>query len=552
MAYTRIVPLGGLGEVGMNCLAIETRDGIVVVDCGVTFPNEQNGVDIIHPDFTYLWERRDEIRAILVTHGHEDHIGALPYLLRMIPAPVYAPAYARVLIEHRLEEHPEVPTVDLHTISPRKVVTLGEIRVEPLRVTHSIPDATAFCIDTPGARIIHTGDFKLEDDPTDGQPTDEERFRELGEDGVDLLLSDSTNVDVPKRGASERSVSKALKQLVGKQEGRVVVGLFASNVFRMQGIVDAALSNGRQICLLGRSVQTHAKAATMLGKLRLPSDMMVSPEHAMRLPARQVLAIATGTQAEPVSALSRLARNEHNLFRLESGDTVIFSSRTIPGNERHVMDLICSFERQGVNVHFSKPESDIHVSGHAARDEQTRMVQMVNPRGFIPLHGTFHHLRQHALLAESLGVDRTLVIENGETARWNNGDLRADGGVPHGRVFVDHGMAIPKRILDERAEMGDSGTVMARVVVDKHGLLTATPIVSTRGVLLESPASVLEKQAQDAIEDSLKHAKGGKFALSPEESRDAAVRALRRVYRSGHRRPLVLVQLVTSNGTIID
>ena len=227
MAYTRIVPLGGLGEIGMNCLAIETRDGIVVVDCGVTFPHEDNGVDIIHPDFSYLWERRDEVRAIIITHGHEDHIGALPYLLRMIAAPVYAPAYARVLIEHRLDEHPEVPKVELHTTVPRKIISLGEFEIEPLRVTHSIPDATAFCINTPGARIIHTGDFKLEDDPTDGETTDEARFAELGKDGVDVLLSDSTNVDVSKRSATERSVGAALRKLVGQQEGRVIVGLFA-------------------------------------------------------------------------------------------------------------------------------------------------------------------------------------------------------------------------------------------------------------------------------------------------------------------------------------
>jgi ribonuclease J len=536
----------------MNCLAIETRDGIVVVDCGVTFPNEPNGVDVIHPDFSYLWDRRDEIKAILVTHGHEDHIGALPYLLRMISAPVYAPAYARVLIEHRLEEHPDVPPMELHTITPGRTVELGAIKVEPLRVTHSIPDATAFCIETPGARIIHTGDFKLEDDPLDGQATDEKRFAALGKDGVDLLLSDSTNVDVPTRGATERSVGSALKHLVGQQEGRVVVGLFASNVFRMQSIVDAALSNGRQICLLGRSVQTHSKAASMLGKLRLPSDMLVSPEFAMRLPPSRVLAIATGTQAEPISALSRLARHEHNMFRLESGDSVIFSSRTIPGNERLVMALICSLERNGVNVHFSGTDSNIHVSGHAARDEQTRMLQLVNPRGFIPLHGTFHHLKQHANLARSFGVERTMVIENGETARWSNGDLRGDGGVPHGRVYVDQGMSIPKRILEERAEMGDAGTVMARVIVDKYGLLTGTPIVSTRGVLLDRAASALEKQAQEAIEDALKHAKGGRASLSPEESRDAAARALKRVYRSGHRRPLVMVQLLTATGTVID
>jgi len=270
---TRIVPLGGLGEVGMNCLAIETDEGIIVVDCGVTFPHDNYGVDLVHPDFSYLWERRDEVRAILVTHGHEDHIGAIPFLLRMIPVPVYAPAYARILIEHRLTEHPDVVDVDLRTIVARRSFTLGSIRVEPLSVTHSIPDANAFCIETPSARIFHTGDFKLEDDQPDGVHADVERFAQLGEDGVDILLSDSTNVDVPTRSTSERSVGKALAELVRKLEGRVVVGLFASNVFRLQSIINAAAAARRQVCLLGRSVQTHVRAAQSLGKLKFPSDI---------------------------------------------------------------------------------------------------------------------------------------------------------------------------------------------------------------------------------------------------------------------------------------
>ncbi len=551
VSHTRIVPLGGLGEVGMNCLAIETEDGIVVVDCGVTFPHDAFGVDLIHPDFTYLRDRRDEVRAILVTHGHEDHIGALPFLLRTLPVPVYAPAYARLLIEHRLAEHNDLPDVDLRTIVPRRAFSVGDVRVEPLRVTHSIPDATAFSIDTPAGRIFHTGDFKLESDPPDGEPADEERFAQLGLDGVDVLLSDSTNVDVPSRSGTERTVAGALTSLVRSLEGRVVVGLFASNVFRLQAIADAAVAAGRQICLLGRSVQTHVRAAQAVGRLRVPSDALVSPEYAMRLHPDQVLAIATGTQAEPASALARLARNEHNAFKLERGDSVIFSSRTIPGNERLVFSLICSLERAGVDVHFRATDGDIHVSGHAARDEQQRMIELLRPRSFVPLHGTFHHLKRHADLARSLGIENSLVLENGDTARWSHGKLSRDGGVPHGRVHVDEGVALSPQALEERKAMADSGTVYAQLTLDKHGLLANPFAVSTRGVLLDDEAHVVEASARDAVAEQLRLSKGPRDALTAEEARDAAARALRRVYRVGSRRPLVVVQVKAPGGPVV-
>ena len=536
----------------MNCLAIESDDGIVVVDCGVTFPHDNYGVDLVHPDFSYLWERRDEVRAILVTHGHEDHIGAIPFLLKMMSVPVYAPAYARMLIEHRLTEHEDVVDPDLRTIVPRRAFSVGNIRIEPLRVTHSIPDANAFCIDTPGARIFHTGDFKLEDDPPDDQPSDVERFAELGEDGVDVLLSDSTNVDVEVRTTSERSVGSALRELVAKLEGRVVVGLFASNVHRLQAIVDAALYCDRQICLLGRSVQTHVRAAQTLNKLRIPSDALVAPEVAMRLDPDRVLAIATGTQAEPVSALSRLARNDHPYFKLQRGDAVIFSSRTIPGSERAVFSLICDLERAGIDVHFRSTDSDVHVSGHAARAEQKRMIDLIKPRSFVPIHGTFHHLKRHADLARSMGIENTVVLENGDVAKWfPGGKLAMDGGVPHGRVFIDGGVSIAPSILEERRAMGDSGTVFAQITLDKNGMLSTPFAVSTRGVLLDEPAHSIEALARDAVAEQLRQAKGPRESLTPEESRDAAARAIRRVYRLGSRRPLVVVQVKAPGGPII-
>lgn len=535
----------------MNCLALETDEGIIVIDCGVAFPHDSYGVDVVHPDFSYLWERRDEVRAILVTHGHEDHIGAIPFLLRMIPVPVYAPAYARVLIEHRLSEYDDIADVDLRTIVARRPFMLGSIRIEPLSVTHSIPDANAFCIETPHARIFHTGDFKFEDDQPDGVRADVERFEQLGKEGVDILLSDSTNVDVPTRGTSERSVGAALAELVRTLEGRVVVGLFASNVFRLQAIIDAAIAASRRVCLLGRSVQTHVRAAQLLGKLKIPSDVLVEPEVAMQMKPNSVLAIATGTQAEPRSALARLARNDYPFFKLERGDSVIFSSRTIPGSERAVFSLICDLERAGIDVHFRLTDSEVHVSGHAARDEQTRMIELLKPHSFIPLHGTYHHLKRHADLARSLGIENTVLLENGDVARWSHGRLTMDGGVPHGRVYIDDGVVIAPSVLEERRAMGESGTVFAQIHLDKSGLLSRPFAVSTRGVLLEQPAHLLEELARNAVAEQLRLAKGPREVLTPEEARDAAARALRRVYRFGLRRPLVVVQVQSPGGPIV-
>lgn len=548
----RVIPLGGLGEIGKNMLVLEADDNLLIIDAGLMFPtSEMHGIDIVIPDASYVIDRLTQVRGVVLTHGHEDHIGAIPFLLRMIPVPVFAPAYARMLIEHRLSEHEDVVDVDLRTIVPRRAFSLGSIRVEPLSVTHSIPDANAFCIETPGARIFHTGDFKLEDDQPDGVRADEERFAELGEDGVDILLSDSTNVDVPVRTTSERSVGNALRDLVSKLEGRVVVGLFASNVFRLQGIIDAAVACRRQVCLLGRSVQTHVRAAQSLGKLRFPSDALVTPEEAMRLDPDSVLAIATGTQAEPMSALARLARNDHPFFKLERGDSVVFSSRTIPGSERAVFSLICDLERAGVDVHFRLTDSDVHVSGHASRQEQSKIIELLKPRSFVPLHGTYHHLKRHADLARSMGIENTVLLENGDVGRWQHGKLAMDGGVPHGRVFVDDGLVIAPSILEERKAMGDSGTVMAQLTLDKFGMLATPFAVSTRGVLLDEPAHVVEALARDAVAEQLRQAKGPREQLTPEESRDAAARALRRVYRLGSRRPMVVVQVKAPGGPII-
>lgn len=543
VSYTRIVPLGGLGEIGMNCLALETPEGILVIDCGISFPHEEPGVDVIHPDFRYLWERRDEVLGVVVTHGHEDHIGGLPYLLRRIPVPVWAPAYARALIERRLQEHADVPVPDLRTTAPRAQFSVGPFRVEPLRVTHSIPDSTALAIDTPAGRIFHTGDFKLEQAPLDGQESDEERFLELGAEGVDLLLSDSTNVDVPGRAARERDVSTALRELVLPCEGRVVVAVFASNIYRLQTLCDVAVATGRRITFMGRSVENHVRAATDLRLLRVPTDLILPSDMAMSVPPRQLLAVTGGTQAERQSGLARIARGEYPRLVIQRGDTVIFSSRAIPGNERGVFDLVCNLERRGAVVHFRATDRDIHASGHAGREEQSRMIELIKPRAFVPVHGTFHHLRRHAELAASLGVPKVDVIENGQTLAWRDGQLSREEAVPFGRVYVDEQVELDVDAMIERTQMAEGGVVFATVTIDDRGDLVATPTVTTRGVVVDDPDAVGEAIAAEAIRESIKIARGALDRLEENAVRDAARQALRRVYRVGNKRPMVVVHV---------
>lgn len=543
MTYTRIVPLGGLGEIGMNCMALETGQGILVLDCGIGFPHDEPGVDVVHPDFRYLWERREEVLGVVITHGHEDHIGALPYLLRRLPVPVWAPEYAAALIRSRLAEHRDVSIPDLRITVPRERFRVGPFEIEPLRVTHSIPDATALAIDTPAGRIFHTGDFKLESAPLDGQESDEERFRALGDDGVDVMLSDSTNVDVPGRAGRERDVAGTLKKVILRCEGRVLAAVFASNVFRLQTLCDVAVASGRRITFLGRSVENHVRAATDLRRLRVPSDLVISADKALSVRPGELLAVTGGTQAEPGSGLARIARGEYPRLVLDRGDTVIFSSRVIPGNERAVFQLACDLERRGVDVHFRVTDGDLHASGHGGREEQRRMLELIRPRAFVPVHGTFHHLRRHAELARDAGVRTVDVIENGQTVVLRGGELRRDENVPVGRIFVDEHVDVDEDTLSERMQLALGGVVFATMELDARGGLVGRPMVTTCGVVVDDPDAVGEAVAAEAIRESLRIARGPLERLEDRNAIDAARAALRRVYRVGAKRPMVVVHV---------
>jgi ribonuclease J len=526
----------------MNCLAIEQDDGIVLIDCGVTFPTNDLGIDVFHPRFDYLLSRSDRLRGVVLTHGHEDHIGALPYLLAAFDVPVFGPAHAIELARQRLSEHGfNAGEADLKVVPVGRSFDLGPFAFEPIRVTHSITDATALAIRTAAGMVIHTGDFKFDPSPPDGEVTDEARLRALGDEGVRLLLSDSTNIDSPGTTASEREVGDALAELVSKARARVVLGVFASNVQRLRVVGDIAVATGRRICLLGRSVINHSRAAHAVGRLGWPSDLVVPPEVAAAMPRERILVVASGTQAERMSTLTRLATSTHPSLRLDQGDLVILSSRIIPGNDRPVYDMMANFLRLGVELVTRVTDRRIHASGHAHRDEQLRMIELTRPRAFVPVHGTLHHLMRHAALARDAGVSEVLVAEDGEAFELGrDAPPVKTARVPVGKVATFAGDALSEEVLRERAQLGRSGVAFVSVVLDRRGVLVNTPQVLARGVVDLSFSGALRKAAgavARAINDCDPRARSTDSDLA-----DVVRLAARRAIESHTgRRPLVVV-----------
>ena len=406
----------------MNCLALEQQGEVLVVDCGVTFDDRGLGIDVVHPDFTAL--ERYRVAGLFLTHGHEDHIGAIPYFLRRFDVPVYGPRYALGLVRERAAEHEILDHVTLHEVTPRQRVQVGSFEVEPIRVTHSIADATALAIRTDAGLVVHTGDFKFDDAPPDGETFDVARFQALAVEGIRLLLSDSTNIDARGPTGSEGAVGHALDDIVAAAEHAVVVAVFASNVHRLRILGEIARRHGRKLVALGRSVSTHARVARSIARstgehagapyLDWPNDLVWPADRARELPRRALLGVATGSQGEGAAALARLARGEHPAFDLAAEDVVVMSSRVIPGNEAAVVRVMGDLLRRGVAVRTWWSDRDVHVSGHAHRDEQRRMIELARPRAFVPLHGTLHHLFRHAALARELGVPEVCVLENGD------------------------------------------------------------------------------------------------------------------------------------------
>lgn len=537
-------PFGGLGEIGMNCFALEDRGQVLVIDCGATFPDDDIGVDLLVPDFSWLWERQRDIVGVFVTHGHEDHIGAIPHFLGGLQrsVPIFAPPHASALIAERLSEH-DVHGADIRVVRPGQKYEVGKFVVEPIAVAHSIVDATALCIETSAGRILHTADFDLDSEQPAGYLTDERRLQELGDEGVRLLLSDSTNIDSPQRPHSEGDVGRTLGKLVAEQKHRVVVAMFSSNGHRMQALLDAANATGRKVCLLGRSLVRQLRVSTELRYLRYPSNLLASSEELARLPREKVLVIAGGSQGEAASSLRRLSLGQHPALELEEGDVVIHSARVIPGNEKPVLTMLSDFERRKVTVITRREVPSVHTSGHAARDELERMLTWIRPTSFVPLHGTLHHMRAHESLARSIGVDDTRVVENGSPIFVPpEGALRVGPAREASVVRIAFGgEVLASRQRRRRTELGRHGVIAISAAVDEQGNPVGLATITSAGVagVDDDPGALSVLQA--TTREALNRAKDQRMSTSE----DVLKRALRGVVTemSGEK-PLIFVHLL--------
>jgi ribonuclease J len=534
----RFIPLGGLNEVGMNCAALVCGDTTIAIDCGIGFTDE-DGAELVHPDFSWLQAQRENLRAIVVTHGHEDHIGALPYFLKEVRVPVYAPPYAAALIEDRLGEH-RLKDIDLRVSPAGSREQIGCISVERFSVHHSIADATGLILDTPVGTVIHTGDFKIESNPCEGQRFDRARLEEVAAGGVRLLLSDSTGADVEGRSRLERDAEAALEKWIARSSNRVVVATFSSNAFRLRAALRIAREQGRKVCLLGMSVNKHTDTARALGLIPPVDGLLIPPEEVSALPRHQVLILAAGTQGERASGLTRLARDEHSRLQVEAGDTVIFSSRIIPGNELGVLDVINRFEQRGLEVITRDAHPEVHASGHGSREEQRTMIQIVRPEAFVPVHGTHHHQRRHLELAKEEGIEQTQLVENGSVLELTRDALRIVDTVPVGRVYIDGMQPLPEEVMSERRAMGLGGlvTVLLRL---RDGRLHSRPQVLSRGVFGAENRARTERKIAEHVRDRLK----GRRFTGTDGAEDAAIEATRRFLVHNHRkRPLIVADVI--------
>jgi ribonuclease J len=514
----------------MNCMSIEHDDHRLLVDCGVTFPDHPFGTDVIRPDFKHLRDTPKQHTALWVTHGHEDHIGAIPYLLREQSVRIYGPPYALALVRERLSESPPTRMPELVPIVPRQRYSFGPFEAEPVRVTHSIADATSLALRTPAGLIVHTGDFKIDATPTDHEHFDRERFRELGDEGVRLLLSDSTNIDSEGEAGSERGVASTLADIVERATARVVVTLFASNTHRLRAVIDAAERTGRKICWLGRSVQTHSRVAASTGYLDRAEELTIAPAQAAFLPRHKVLFAATGSQGEPASALTRIARRTHPHLALEPGDLVVLSSRVIPGNDRPVSDVVDALLRQGVQVLDRRSDRGVHVSGHAHRGEQRAMLELVRPQSFVPVHGTLHHLNRHAELAREVGVRDTAIAQNGDVIELEPRSMRVVDRAFTGRVHVARGKDVTDEVIADRTRLAEMGAVAISFVIDPQGRLLASPDLTARGVSLAGDMSEVIAQARVVAKRALRFAFEDGFGNDHDALRETIRRKMTRFF----------------------
>ena len=520
----RIIPLGGLGEFGMNCTALEYGDDILVIDAGMMFPDaELLGVDIGTPDFAFLEENRERVRALILTHGHEDHIGAVPFLLAQLNLPIYATAFTLALVERRLEEHEMLDQARLNTVKPGDRIQLGPFQVEFIHVTHSIVDAVMLAITTPLGVVIHTGDFKIDPTPTDNELFDLHTLADYGKRGVLLLLSDSTNVDRSGYTESERAVRPRLEEIFNRADRRLVIACFSSSIHRLQQIIDLSAENGRKVALVGRSMVSVTEISHSLGLLHLPDGILLRPQEIMTAPAGKVTVLISGTQGEPMSALSRVAVDNHKHISIEPGDTVVLSARIIPGNEKPIYRLVNHLARRGADVIYGSMNPPVHVSGHGSAEELKLMLNLVRPRFFVPIHGEYRQLAKHVTLAQHLrtqGLEDSFILETGETLEVDSRGARKGGRVTVGRVCIDSGTideVVEDMVIRDRRHLSEDGFVLPIIAINKHtGRAEGLPEIVSRGFVSTDDAGDLMQSARQVVGRTLEQS-------TPEERTDWGV-----------------------------
>jgi len=542
----QIVPLGGLGEFGMNCMAVRWGDHIVVIDAGLMFPeSELLGVDIVVPDITYLVENRDKVRAILLTHGHEDHIGALPWILSELNVPVYGTEFTLALVEGKLEEHNLLNDALLNEIVPGERFRVGPFEIHPIQVTHSLVDCVALALHTPLGVVLHTGDFKVDPTPTDNRLFDLHTFAEYGKERVLALFQDSTNVERPGYTPSERAVRRKFDEVFARTQRRLYISCFSSSIHRIKLAVDMAVHHGRKVALVGRSMNESTEIAQDLGYIEIPDGTLVHPGEIKNLPPEKVCVLISGTQGEPMSALSRAAVDNHKHAHIEKGDTVVLSSRIIPGNEKAIYRMIDHlFRREAYVIYDDGSSPPVHVSGHASREELKLIINLVRPRYFIPIHGEYRQLKRHAEMAASMhaAVGQVLMLESGEVLEFDELGARKTGKVTVGRVCIDSGSrtdVVEDLVIKDRMHLSEDGIVLPIIAINKlTGRVEAAPEIVMRGFaagedgFLERARDIIVKTLDDSSDEEK-----GDYGVIKEKIRQDLKRF---ISKSTQRRPLIM------------
>ncbi|MDH5767654.1 MAG: ribonuclease J [Nitrospirota bacterium] len=502
-----VIPLGGVEEIGLNMTVFEYGNDIIIVDAGLMFPEEEMlGVDFVIPDFSYILDNREKVRGIVLTHGHEDHIGALHFLLKEIDAPVYGTPLTLGLVRSKLREH-HLDDSKLIPVKPRDVINLGVFSVEFIRVTHSIVDGVGLGIQTPVGLVVHTGDFKLDPTPVDGQLMDFHKFAEYGERGTLLFLSDSTNAEKGGFTFSEKEVRRVFEDIFANAPGRIIIATFASNIHRIQQAIDVAIMYGRKVIMCGKSIVSNAQIALDLGYLNLPQDTWLRLDNLKELKDKEVVVITTGSQGEPMSVLSRIATGEHKIIEIKEGDTVILSARMIPGNERSIGRIINHLFRRGAHVIYEKV-SEVHVSGHASKEELKLMLNLVRPKYFMPIHGEYRHLVYHSKLAKKLGIpkENIFILQNGDVIDITQEGASRNGKVSSGRIFIDgKGIGdVEDMVLRDRRRLAHDGIVLILLAIEKlTGNIVSGPDIISRGFVFEDASQEIINDVRELVINTL-------------------------------------------------